>query len=823
LKLKGYFILWLAPSLLYMGMRKYLPYALVFLAVFTLGLGLKRVSSGAKANPASQKSSLFGSILPALATSSDQPRLEPALLKSAKGAELFNNLFPASRIEHWSEEEAVAQARERFANAYPPAGDPHHDGPREKEIVARMGILKAMGASFRGPAAQAFYREVLKSDEHLLVRRQALENLRPMMAGLPETDRGEILAGLPPRLVALAAFTEKELLEKVWRRDPSRSLSEAAEKVSLNKWENLPCPTEDRFFELAEPLGWTSPDPYVCDLSPQGKFGRALEFLATLKLPLGDHMGAISQNLANPYEYLKARSKKISFNFSLVHAVAVNAFLQKRVELGAAFFAGDPLESLSVLIHEARHSDAHEDQGHEVCLQGDLPRVSGGCDRELSYGRDAGAYSYGLFFSMALAREDFISEGDRESLESDSLLLVSRRFNRLLSEMAYFQDAIAGLDSEGKLVVLHPFVEKEMNAFGVPEEERFTSLAYSDSTGGLNLFGKTPRSWMYGFVPGDIFPGVKLSGTAELARKIRIPGDSFTYGAFLDQGEVYYLKTDPATSKRAPAPFPLDVNFAVKDFFIGDLVYSYFLTKEGELLRMRSKPREAAFTPAHQGTKFLQASSGVLRDTVFAVGQDGLLYHHEFRPYPIGINTQDDRTTYPVEIPTDSALVKAEFQSPIPAVQYEEGTSVKALLDEEGGLWVGYHGENSPSGRLRVKLKAFAIMKLTETRGFLAHPKKDAGDFRRRCGVAENAVDPWFNRGVGISKGTLYFEGDRGECLAASLPDGLQGRIANFSFEPGAFAGKYGSRTYHFAAAGLELKLNDGTTRTVLPYEGWGR
>ena len=81
--------------------------------------------------------------------------------------------------------------------------------------------------------------------------------------------------------------------------------------------------------------------------------------------------------------------------------------------------------------------------------------------------------------------------------------------------------------------------------------------------------------------------------------------------------------------------------------------------------------------------------------------------------------------------------------------------------------------------------------------------------------MAENAVDPWFNRGVGISKGTLYFEGDRGECLAASLPDGLQGRIANFSFEPGAFAGKYGSRTYHFAAAGLELKLNDGTTRTL--------
>lgn len=804
-------------------MRKYLPYAAVFLAVFSIGLGLKRASSGAKSHPATHKTSLFGSILPALGGSSHPSRLEPALLKSAKGAELFDTLFPAGQIEHWNEEEAVAQARERFAAAYPPAGNPHHDGPREKEIVARMGILKAMGASFRGPAAQAFYREVLKSDEHLLVRRQALENLRPMMAGLPERDRGEILAGLSPRLVALAAFTENELLEKIWRRDPSRSLSEAAEKKSLNKWENLPCPSEDRFFELAEPLGWTSQEPYICDLSPQGKFGRALEFLATLKLPLGDHMGEISRNLANPYEYLRARSSKISFNFSLVHAVAVNSFLQKRIELGAAFFAGDPLDSVSVLIHEARHSDSSEEQGHELCMQGDLPRTAGACDRELSYGRDAGAYSYGLFFSMALAREDFISEGDRESLESDSLLLVSRRFNRLLSEMAYFQDAIAGLTPEGKLVVLHPFVEKEMGAFGVPDTERFTSLVYSDSTGGLNLFGQAPRSWMYGFVPGDIFPGVKLSDTAELVRKIRVPGDLYAYSTFLDQGAVYYMKTDPATSKRLPAPFPLDTNFAVKDFFLGDLVYSYFLTKEGELLRMRSKPRDAEFTPAHRGAKFLQASGGVLRDTVFAVGQDGLLYHHEFRPYPAAINTQDDRTTYPVEIPADSTLVKAEFQSPIPAIQYEEGTSVKALLDEEGSLWVGYHGENSPSGRLRVKLKSFAIMKLTESRGYLAHAQKDAGDFRRRCGVAENAVDPWFNRGVGISKGTLYFEGDRGECLAAALPDGLQGRVANFSFEPGAFAGKYGTRTFHFAAAGLELKLTDGTTRTVLPYEGWGK
>lgn len=800
-------------------MRNIFPFALVLaLLSGAIFFGTKKRPLPAGHEVQLKQSPSKGTILgsPGIALKPGQP----SILREANGGELFEQLFPVARwSQQWPEATMIKEAKARFRKPYPAESTAHHGGLRQQEIISRVGILKAMGQGLKSPSSQAFFRQVAKSKEHLLVRRQALENLRPMMATYSEGKRAELLKDLPPLLLSLAAFSEKEILQEIWKDSGYRSLSENSELQSINKWEAIPCPGPEKFAELARQVNWVPTNAYVCDLSVESKLGRILFLLSNLELDFSEKTN-LAENLSRPFDFLSKRSRTLLIDFNQTDSIAFNRVSLAQIHLGAIFFANPPLDALEVLIHEARHSDTHEDPAHEICVQGDIPRTPGGCDDELTDGKNAGAYSYGVFFSLALARSGLVSPADREYLESSAISAASRRFNRLLPRFATFQDALAGLNESGELVVIHPFAQKAVSPHGINAGERFRGISYDDKSGGLTLFGSKGRAkiWQFGKDAEDYFPLVvdtKINMT--LASKFHLPYQSYSYSVFMDdRNGLHYIDFDQKTGKRVASPFPLKPFFDIRGFLIGSYNIPYLLSQAGKVFRMRQWGNDQDFSPVFDvQPAFRHASGGVLRDTLFGVGEDGLLYRQELLE---GVATIDNDDPLPT-----SVLEKSTLQAPFPVVQYEEGTSLRALLDEEGSVWMAGHGETAPRGRIAgFKLKSVSFMKIIAVRGSLEvrESKRDLLPFRRACRVDEATLDPWFKKGVGLSQGRLVFEGQNGECLMADLPPGLQGNISSFSFGTGEF-GAEGERSYYFAPVGLRLGLTSGREVNVQPYAGW--
>lgn len=678
-------------------------------------------------------------------------------------------------------------------------------------MLARLGILKALGRGLKSAAADSFYRSLARNPrEPLLVRRQALENLRPALARMSERERNATLKGLPPLLLSLAESSEREILRSIWGYSASRQTAAAGEGGSLNLWENLPCPSADEFYQLAGGVNWQGSEEYICDLSNKGKLGRSLLLLSKLRLSFPRN-SPVAANLARPYEFLVKRSKVLKIDLGQRDTVAYNR--EGEINLGPIFFSGGPLDSVAVLVHEARHTDK-EDQGHGVCIQGDIPQMPGGCDHEFTDQEHAGAYSYAVFYNLSLAGSAFVSPADREYLESEALAQTATRFNKLLPAFARFQDVIAGLDSDGKLKVLHPF---SSHAFTPAVKEPIQRIGYEDKTGGLYLLdGKSPGySWQWGYIPAPFYPKSVPAGTViQFIGKFRKQYQPYPHTSFLDdRNKIHFLDYDPDTGERRVYPHPLPVPGRVSSFFSGALDISYLLTEEGNIFRLRQWGNDKDYNPMHENAgPYLQGSGGILKDTLFLVGANGRLYRQKSEEvFKEGSSSDAGVIEY--------SLHPSSFASPLPAKQYEEGTSLRALLDEAGDLWLSRHGEENPTGRLAgFRLKSFAIMKVMESSLVKSAPK-DLSGFQQNCGVKSASVDPWLGRGVGLADGRLVFEGENGACWPAELADGLQGKIASFSFESAAF-GPRGEASYYFAPTQLALTLVDGRKEIISPYLG---
>lgn len=142
------------------------------------------------------------------------------LLQKGKGALLFSALFDQKILENrpsFTELEPLLSGR--FRHPYP-----LDEVEYQRELVSRMGILKALAESYAETSSVAerdslmnFYRTLaMRNAEHSLVRRQALKNLSAWVKFLPEKKRNEIVSRMPASLLANASLSESELLEDIF-------------------------------------------------------------------------------------------------------------------------------------------------------------------------------------------------------------------------------------------------------------------------------------------------------------------------------------------------------------------------------------------------------------------------------------------------------------------------------------------------------------------------------------------------------------------------------------------------------------------------------
>lgn len=585
----------------------------------------------------------------------------------------------------------------------------------------------------------------------------------------------------------------------------------------------LPCPTDDQFRSLAQEVRLRDmPERYICDDSPMGKLGKLLLYIESVNLELDERWKkTLVRELARPLEYIKKMTKETRLDLANTEGTA--AYSDGRLELRAKFFSQHPLEGLLQLVHEARHGDPR-DPGHTFCRYGDLGTSHGGCDQSLSENPEtAGAYSYIVYYSAALARlGKNLSEAERTALQTHALTYLTNRFNIVPHDLAQLYDLIVGLDANNSLSVVHPFTGRaipvvlpagKLAASVKRIEPNFVNTAVIAFTEDMKVHEISLKGTVRGFY-GSVIPKETAIEEAGRLRVLYEPDVTPTFAT--TNKEIQYITYDAQNSKHVLNKAVFDPHHLVIDvhrFTLAFMEESFYLAKDGQLYRGKRWSDDEQFFNFEEklhvpGLKWNFLHGGLLFDGLFLISQNGDLYRGRFEFLPMN---KDDipMKKYSLESLSDGLTV--------PLSKHFEGINFKVFLTQAGKLAVSKYGENKLHEVLTsppAQMRDFTVLRHAEfTRDLV--PAHGADDFKRTCQLEMAKTDPWLGKGVGLgADGRLVFEGSAEEpCIVWSGP-GHELRFSDFTFKtrPEKEATRYFSQSY------IELTTKSGTLRKLELY-----
>lgn len=500
-------------------------------------------------------------------------------------------------------------------------------------------------------------------------------------------------------------------------------------KETRNGYSNLPCPTEQEFMKWSAELNITpfegpSLDEGCKTKSMRSQLAQILALSKEIKINFPKNWApSVREEIKNSYDYIKNNTKILKVDLTQVNSVARNYRAIKQIELGGMFFKEEPLEALSVLIHEARHSDAR-DPGHTTCRIGDIPKTQGGCDNSFSNkAEDAGAYGYGTLYELALAQYSYdLDRAERELMLANAFTGLSTRFNNFRSVLAKHSDIATVLLEDGTLAWVHPYsfelisLKVELPKF----QEKIKKIEFSPRTNSLILFTESDRQ----FVWGPRYKTNRLSPEAlseddrflHISRQyIPYETDLTLYTTLKTNGQLEYIRYSPELNKQIILPYPLHPSREEPNPTVPNLKYfalahsfaSYFIDKQGVISRAHMYGNEPNFIidPSLQSTTggWKHATGGVFYDDLFLTDSDGKLY--SFSPVFKTHDDGEDLVSYKRE--------PAKFQALNRTKKYHQGLQIHAVLDEDGSM--SLENYRVPNSRINLKFNK-KIMDIVVTR-----------------------------------------------------------------------------------------------------------
>lgn len=137
-----------------------------------------------------------------------------------QGARLFEALFSSEFKQEKNWLPLLPQLRERLQSPLPQASDSHHPSDSHRELVARLGLLKALGSvdiATAGPQLKTLFLDLLTSsskDRPWLLEREALHAFHRQGFVLSEKNRDSLYSQLDARSRALASLSDFEIVQK---------------------------------------------------------------------------------------------------------------------------------------------------------------------------------------------------------------------------------------------------------------------------------------------------------------------------------------------------------------------------------------------------------------------------------------------------------------------------------------------------------------------------------------------------------------------------------------------------------------------------------
>lgn len=589
--------------------------------------------------------------------------------------------------------------------------------------------------------------------------------------------------------------------------------------ASVNKYENLPCPSEENAKRLASIAHITVADrPISCDDPFVGKILKLLYLAENLKIYTPPNWGGTHREVyASILQYITKMIPLLEIDVHIQNKIATN-YLNARITLGSLFFELPPLAGLEVLIHEGRHS-SFDDPGHVRCRTGEIPKTLDGCDEEFSISKKAGAYSYGFMYHLGLGRfGEGLSAEDSDFLINTAIAGITSRFNKVPETLAVPLDMLFVLKENNELYQVHPFTH-ELIAVDVSEHlqgENIRKIQYSPLGQGLLIFTdqghvisldqKKKKTDFYSqLLPQDFF--------IVDANKIYLgagPAGQYAYTLFLNKdGDIYLKDTDVQTGKGIFVQYKNRPPVMTKKMFMGNQFSSYLLGENGVIYQIMSGGRGGtdlngannyrAYTQfSKSGLTWKDATGGATYDGLMAVGSDGKLYFEKFL----------DNGGNPVQ--------RSDFVVNQKLMKYQEGLNVKVGLSDSGRLFVwDYARKRSSPWALPLEgIKDFALARSYAPADFLLPIIQDSSEEASQvCMTNPTYRDPWTQGLMGLKDdGILMFSGTDHECTVYKgqkdfVPENLE--LA-------------GSELYedfnHFSQTYLQLKDTDNEIMKLYPY-----
>lgn len=545
---------------------------------------------------------------------------------------------------------------------------------------------------------------------------------------------------------------------------------------------DMPCPNDSEYRRLAAIVNLVVPAGInACSDQYHSKLARLLAYTDKLKIEFApDWAPALQEDLGNPLAYIGRMSRKMDLDLNEGTAIAYNKVSEKSIYLGALFFQEDPLEALSILMHEARHSSEH-DPRHAPCRTGDIPKAQGGCDQELSMDPlKAGAYSYGAAFYAALGLYgEGLSSTDRMQLMNLSLATVGTRFNKLPEVLAQALDLLAVLDEKGSVFLLHPFSPQPtpLSLTFLAEGEKVHRIDLNVKNNGLLLFTSGNRlfSWdqaagfkrIYAEIIPENFPILD-------AARMRVPFGDYPYYNFLtSKNQVFYYRFSPNTKSYELAPLPIFTQNSpipeLSRIFMGLHGRSLFLGKDGSFSIGPVFANEPAFHPRADlqipGRRWIYGTGGVVFENLYGITDDGKVHYAKIDLLPPEVGSDYETEVYTLK---PSSLQTANNRH---ARKVIEGLSLRVLLDTEGELtFENYGSERRTVWRKQEnRVVDFAILR-RHVANFSRLNSDLRDEFASNCRLHSVIEDPWFGIGMGLNASGELVIGDPGSrqtCLPA--------------------------------------------------------
>lgn len=503
-------------------------------------------------------------------------------------------------------------------------------------------------------------------------------------------------------LFALCCSGTYFFTDNTYTPSTNREPSSSEPKETRNAYGKLRCPSEQEFMKWAaelnlEAIEGPSLDKGCKNKTMRSQLAQVLALAKQIKINFPKNWApSVRQEIKNSYDYIKNNTNILKVDLSQASSVARNYRAKKQIELGGMFFKEEPLEALSVLIHEARHSDTR-DPGHTTCRIGDIPKTQGGCDNSFSNkAEDAGAYAYGTLYELALAQySNDLDRAEKELMLSNAFTTLSTRFNNFRSSIAKHTDIATVLLEDGTLAWIHPYsfqlipLKVELPKF----QEKIKKIEFSPRTNSLMLFTESDRQFVWG--PRYKTNRISPEATTEDDRFLHVSrqyvpyeSDRTLYTTLKTNGQLEYIIYNPELNKQTILPYPLhpsreEPNPTVpnlKYFILGHSFSSYFLDKRGVLSRAHIYGNEPNFIvdPTVQSSAggWKTATGGVFYDDLYLTDSDGKLYSIGVIYTPNG--DEADNISFVKEL--------AKFQATGQVKKYQQGLQIHAVLDEDGSL-----------------------------------------------------------------------------------------------------------------------------------------